>query len=303
MSDSLDKFVYDVTGQSHLRVEQDLGDGFVRLRISEAERRQAIQDIRSSEDIVLELLRNSRDAHSRNIFLAVSRNEDERVLTIVDDGDGVPSSMHAKIFEPRVTSKLNTSHVDKWGYHGRGMALYSIAANSDFAGILLSEPGKGTVLQVRTHISELGERKDQSSFPTFIKQDDGSIAVRGPRNIIRIACEFAIEARNDCSIRVGSPTEIAAALYEFGKATVSPSTCASSIVSKSNQPCWMNQSLERNHLSHLENQRPSTRKFLYQMRTSPILNEASNKHLTTSHQSTTCYPASSQQSKSLMALS
>ena len=106
------------------------------------------------------------------------------------------------------------------------MALYSIAANSDFAGILLSEPGKGTVLQVRTHISELGERKDQSSFPTFIKQDDGSIAVRGPRNIIRIACEFAIEARNDCSIRVGSPTEIAAALYEFGKATVSPSTCA-----------------------------------------------------------------------------
>ena len=102
------------------------------------------EDIRSSEDIVLELLRNSRDAHSRNIFLAVSRNEDEPVLTIVDDGDGVPSSMHAKIFEPRVTSKLNTSHVDKWGYHGRGMALYSIAANSDFAGILLSEPGKGT---------------------------------------------------------------------------------------------------------------------------------------------------------------
>ena len=68
MSDPLDKFVYDVTGQSHLRVEQDLGDGFVRLRISEAERRQAIQDIRSSEDIVLKLARRSFEKYLFGCF-------------------------------------------------------------------------------------------------------------------------------------------------------------------------------------------------------------------------------------------
>lgn len=61
-SDKLTDFIEDVTGDSHLRVEDDLGDGFVRLRVSEAERRQARHDIRSSEDIVIEMLRNARDA-------------------------------------------------------------------------------------------------------------------------------------------------------------------------------------------------------------------------------------------------
>ena len=30
-------------------------------------------DIRSTEDIVIEMLRNARDAHAKSIFLAVSR--------------------------------------------------------------------------------------------------------------------------------------------------------------------------------------------------------------------------------------
>ena len=53
-----------------LRVEDDLGDGFVRLRSAEAERRQAAHDIRSTEDIVIEALRNARDAQARTILMA-----------------------------------------------------------------------------------------------------------------------------------------------------------------------------------------------------------------------------------------
>ena len=40
---SLTEFIDSVCGESHLRVEADLGDGFVRLRSSEAERRQAAE--------------------------------------------------------------------------------------------------------------------------------------------------------------------------------------------------------------------------------------------------------------------
>lgn len=57
--EALEAFIENVCGDSHLRVEADLGDGFVRLRSAEAERRQAAHDIRSTEDIVIEMLRNA----------------------------------------------------------------------------------------------------------------------------------------------------------------------------------------------------------------------------------------------------
>ena len=68
MDSSLEQFIHSVSGDQYFRVEDDLGNGFVRLRAAEAQRRQALQDIRSFEDVILELLRNSRDAHARAIF-------------------------------------------------------------------------------------------------------------------------------------------------------------------------------------------------------------------------------------------
>ena len=138
--DTLSDFIDDVCGESRLRVEDDLGDGFVRLRSSEAERRQAAQDIRSSEDVVIELLRNARDAGASRIFLATQKTGNERLLTVLDDGQGIPAAQHERIFEPRVTSKLDSAHMDKWGMHGRGMALYSISVNAEEARGLQSEP-------------------------------------------------------------------------------------------------------------------------------------------------------------------
>lgn len=217
MSDeSLEQFVDSVCGDSHLRVEVDLGDGFVRLRSAEAERRQAVHDIRSSEDIVIEMLRNARDAHANSIFLAVSREGSRRRIVMVDDGDGVPPSMHERIFEPRVTSKLDTMHLDKWGVHGRGMALYSIAVNSEDARIVASDLGKGSSVVVETDLGRLGEKTDQSSFPVFERTESGTIAVRGPKNILRTVCEFALESRQGCTVYLGSATDVVATLYAFG---------------------------------------------------------------------------------------
>ena len=120
----LEEFVASIVGDTHLRIEDDLGGGYVRLKASEAERRQALQDIRCVEDAVLEILRNSRDAHARNIFLAISSGQNNiRKVSVIDDGEGIPKHMHEAVFEPRVTSKLDTFHMDKWGVHGRGMAL------------------------------------------------------------------------------------------------------------------------------------------------------------------------------------
>jgi len=45
--------------------------------------------------------------------------------------------------------------------------------------------------------------------------------MRGPKNILRTAAEFALEHRRDCSVYCGSFTEVAATLYAFGMATTS----------------------------------------------------------------------------------
>ena len=72
-SETLAAFLDSTPAGTRLRVEDDLGDGFVRLRVSEAERRQAKQDIRCVEDAVIEMLRNARDAHARTIIMGTSR--------------------------------------------------------------------------------------------------------------------------------------------------------------------------------------------------------------------------------------
>ena len=219
--DGLADFIDTVCGESRLRVEADLGNGFVRLRSSEAERRQAAQDIRSSEDIVIELLRNSRDAGARHIFVATQRAGSQRLITVVDDGGGIPAAQHERIFEPRVTSKLDTAHMDKWGMHGRGMALYSISENAAEARVCLSAPGCGTSLSVRTDTDRLGEKTDQSTFPRFERGPEGVLAMRGPKNIVRTVAEFALEHRGEVAVFFGTPVEIAATLHAFGVATLS----------------------------------------------------------------------------------
>ena len=218
---SLESFIEDISGDEYLRVQDDLGDGFVRLRAAEAQRRQAQQDIRSFEDVVLELLRNSRDAHARAIFVATWIEGNERHLTILDDGDGIPSHMHETVFEPFVTSKLDSFHADRWGVHGRGMALYSIRENVQTAKILASQPGLGSVFSISSSLDTLPEKKDQSTLPSISKDSEGHPVLRGPHNITRIVMEFAIEERSRISVYLGSSTSIAATLYHLGSSAAS----------------------------------------------------------------------------------
>lgn len=222
-NDNLLEFVGAVSGETYLKVEENLGEGFVRLRTSEAERRQAKHDIRSVEDIVVELLRNARDAHAQRIFIATTRDADRRLITMIDDGVGVPSSHHEAIFEPRVTSKLDTMVMDRWGVHGRGMALYSIRANTTSCRIAASELHRGTSVTLSAQTEALPERADQSTWPTVERDDSGLLkVVRGPHNIIRRILEFACE-HPELDVYLGSPAEIAATLSAVARASIDAS--------------------------------------------------------------------------------
>jgi len=212
-SEELINFVSAVSGDTFLKVEENFGDGYVRLKISEAERRQAKHDIRSAEDIIVELLRNSRDAHARRIFVACGREGDTRTLAVVDDGVGVPRAMVERVFEPRVTSKLDSMVMDQWGVHGRGMALFSIRSNAASARIAAADIHKGASVVVETDCTQLAERVDQSTWPVVERDGDGAWkVVRGPHNIVRQVVEFAVE-HPGIELYFGSVTEVVATMF------------------------------------------------------------------------------------------
>jgi hypothetical protein len=214
-TDSLLNFVANLTGNQYLKIEEDLGQGFVRLNISEAERRQAKHDIQSMEDIVLEMLRNSRDAGATKIFIASTKEENAiRKVSIIDDGYGIPAELHTLIFEPRVTSKLENVITDRYGIHGRGMALFAIRQVADDVELVFSAPGRGTVIRVQTSTGLLNERKDQSTYPTIKYRKGEPIIIKGPHNIIRTALEFNFDHQN-LEVFLGSPTEILATMYRL----------------------------------------------------------------------------------------
>ena len=218
---SLIDFVSEFSGEAYLRVEEHLGAGFVRLRTAEAERRQAKHDIRCVEDAVIELLRNARDAGAQNIYLASSKTDSIRRLTIIDDGSGVPKSMHELIFEPRVTSKLDSMIMDSWGVHGRGMALYSIKANVEDFSLVCSDSDKGAVFSLNVDTSKLPEKSDQSSWPSIEKTEEGGFVVgSGPHNIVRNVIEFALK-NQDLRLYFGSESEILATLLKHAQENLS----------------------------------------------------------------------------------
>jgi hypothetical protein len=216
MQNSLDynKFFSDLNIAEQLKVEEDLGSGYVKLKISESERRQALQDIKCVEDIVVELLRNSRDAGSKNIFIATKKTaEKRRLVYCIDDGRGIPQKFHNLIFQSRVTSKLEDGARDFYGFHGRGMALFSIKLNVENIRIIYSDLKKGTCMLVDVDLEKIPEKKDQSALPHVTKNGDIFELSGGVNNIIRVVIEFALQ-NPGINFYYGSPTQIIATLID-----------------------------------------------------------------------------------------
>ncbi|MCL4377129.1 MAG: ATP-binding protein [Actinobacteria bacterium] len=211
------KFLSELGLDNVLNIEQDLGNGYVKLRISEADRRQALQDIKSVEDIIVELLRNSRDAKAKNIFIATKKIEDkQRYIYFIDDGYGIPPKFHNLIFEARVTSKLENGAKDAYGFHGRGMALFSIKLNADDIKITFSEEELGTAFFIKIDLNKVSEKKDQSILPQVIKSNGNINLIGGVNNIAKILMEFSIQ-NPDVNIFFGTPSQIILSMRKEAK--------------------------------------------------------------------------------------
>ncbi|MBM3705132.1 MAG: ATP-binding protein [Actinobacteria bacterium] len=211
------RFLSELNIKNSLKIEEDLGSGFVRLKISEAERRQALQDIKTVEEIAVEFLRNSRDSSAGNIFIATKKtSEKKRLIYCIDDGNGIPEKFHNLIFQSRVTSKLEEGVKDPYGYHGRGMALFSIKLNVEDVTITFSDINRGTCIYAEIDLEKITEKKDQSVYPNIIKNGDSTRLTGGINNIIKILLEFVLHSPS-INIYYGSPTQIIFTMSEINK--------------------------------------------------------------------------------------
>lgn len=215
MVDDLLSFVQKASEGLVPKIEEDLGSGFVRLHVSEAEKRQARQDIRCVEDAVREALRNSRDAGAKSILVAMSKIDPSfRKITVIDDGSGIPEKFHKSIFESRITSRLSTINEDAYGVHGRGMALFSISQRAKSYEVINSVAGAGSVIEIVFDLFEIKERSDQSSTPRVIVSGGKRKLGRGPHNVKRVLMQFALD-HPELLIYLGSPSEVLSTLVAF----------------------------------------------------------------------------------------
>jgi len=140
---------------------RDLGDGFARLTGAEGARRSPFR-LRSVEDALFELLRNSRDAGARNVYVASSlRARRYRTLVVIDDGHGITETHKHLIFEPGVTTRhLDPVSEQDGAPHGAGLSLYHVKNASFLAEV--SSASSPTAVKVAFDTRTLPEKSLQS---------------------------------------------------------------------------------------------------------------------------------------------
>ncbi|MBM3712551.1 MAG: hypothetical protein FJW56_03835 [Actinobacteria bacterium] len=123
---------------------------------------------------------------------------------------------HSLIFQARVTSKLEDGVKDTYGFHGRGMALFSIRLNVEDIKITFSDTNRGTCIYLEIDLENLPEKKDQSIMPQISSINGETIIKGGVNNIIKTLLEFTAE-NNNINLYYGSPTQIIATIREISK--------------------------------------------------------------------------------------
>jgi hypothetical protein len=208
---------------------RDLGEGFARLTGLEGARRGPSR-ITCVEDVLLELLRNARDAGAAHIYVASSlRARRYRTLTVLDDGAGIPNDYSELIFEPGVTTRHLKPVLDhtppRLGGdasahsmpHGAGLSLYHIR-NVALQATVLS-PSAPTSISVTLDTRRLPERALQSLAPR------GSSTRPSKTNILATLANFA-RASPQTFLYHGSPPGILATLLRYHIYHIIPATHA-----------------------------------------------------------------------------
>jgi signal transduction histidine kinase len=92
-------------------------------------------------EVLLNLLENARLAHARHVTVNASRDSARVLITVQDDGDGIPDDVMPRIFEPHFSTRTSGS--------GLGLAVSRRLVDGWGGTIAVrSKPGQGTTVTV-----------------------------------------------------------------------------------------------------------------------------------------------------------
>jgi signal transduction histidine kinase len=104
---------------------------------------------RSAElrEVLINLCENARNASATVVEIGVERTTEHVIVSVADDGEGVPSQLHARVFEPHFSTRTSGS--------GLGLAISRRLVEGWGGSIDLdSEPGEGTTVRLKLTPSE-----------------------------------------------------------------------------------------------------------------------------------------------------
>lgn len=129
--------------QAENRVEVDLGGvSSAHVNADPVQLRRAVRN----------LLENAQSHASRHVSVALAEQEGEAVLTVADDGPGIPDSDSERVFE-RFT-RLDDSRTGETGGSGLGLAIARDIVNSNGGSLRLTAPEiSGAVFELRIPLS------------------------------------------------------------------------------------------------------------------------------------------------------
>jgi hypothetical protein len=140
-------------------------------------------------------LRNARDAGARNVFVASTlKNRRYRILTVLDDGAGIPETHKDLIFEPGVTTRHLSPVLDGPNAvpHGAGLSLYHLK-NAAVSAEVLSASSPTAIratFDTRTlpeRTLQSGSRPSKSNLPATLQsfaEADLSLYYASPARIL-----------------------------------------------------------------------------------------------------------------------
>ncbi|WP_162924528.1 ATP-binding protein [Rubrobacter indicoceani] len=170
---------------------RDIGAGLVRLSGLEAPRR-APSNLLTVEDVLLELLKNARDAGATGIYVASSLHARRyRTLLVLDNGEGIPAQHTETIFEPGTTSR----HLSRTS----GFALYHIKNLAHQATV--TNPANPTAIKATLDTRRIPERTLQSASRT------------SKSNLLATATDFARQNQN-LRLYLGTQSNIVSTLLK-----------------------------------------------------------------------------------------
>lgn len=118
----------------------------VQVHVGEIPEAVVLGNFYELQQVLTNLLLNARDAvdHGGNVWIGVERTDGEALLTVRDDGRGIPREIIGDIFKPLVTGKRGQ------GGTGLGLAVSDRIVRGLGGSItVVSEEGKGAEFRVR----------------------------------------------------------------------------------------------------------------------------------------------------------